>query len=384
MITQGGLPVVRIKLVNGCHILSVLPICGTVSSISFVDKSIVSTLQLQSRKASLSVAGIHGSQYFKTEIVPIALSAQEKSQSMATVQLYVHEKMNSVDQIIDLQGLKDRYPHLRNFRNQSFNLNEVQVILGQDFYDIHHPIEFKKSDDKTAPWALKSKIGRALSGPLPAKQAATLTTTATSVSEEKLASQLNNWWDIESYASNCDFTGHTKDEQRAIITLEKITRFTGERYEVGLPWREEEVKLPNNFYSAMGQLKSLERCLQKDDTLRKYYQETIDTDVKADCVRKVQQVELSETRDWLQWYLPHHPVINPRKPAKFKRVCNAAAEYQAVVLNDKILSRPDLLQSLIAINFCFQEQQLALSAYIEAIIFQVVVPSDDNRCLRFL
>ena len=151
MITQGGLPVVRIKLVNGNHSLSVLAICGTVSSISFVDKSILSTLQLQSRKASLSVAGIHGSQYFKTEIVPIALSAQEKSQSMATVQLYVHEKMNSVDQIIDLQGLKDRYPHLKNFRNQSFNLNEVQVFLGQDCYDIHHPIEFKKSDEKTAP-----------------------------------------------------------------------------------------------------------------------------------------------------------------------------------------------------------------------------------------
>ena len=171
--------------------------------------------------------------------------------------LYVHEKMNSVDQIIDLQGLKDRYPHLRNFRNQSFNLNEVQVILGQDCYDIHHPIEFKKSDEKTAPWALKSKIGRALSGPLPAKQAATLATTVTSVSEDKLASQLSNWWDIESHAPNCDVIGHSKDEQRAIKTLENLTRFTGERYEVGLFWREEEVKLPNNFYSAKGQLKSL-------------------------------------------------------------------------------------------------------------------------------
>ena len=87
--------------------------------------------------------------------------------------------------------------------------------------------------------------------------------------------------DNESYASNCDATGHSEDEQRANKTLEQTTRFTGERYEVRLLWREEEVKLPNNFYSAMGQLNSLERRLQKNDTLRKRYQETNDTDVKA-------------------------------------------------------------------------------------------------------
>ena len=83
------------------------------------------------------------------------------------------------------------------------------MILGQDCYDIYYPFEIKKSDDKTAP----SKIGWALSGPLPAKQAATLATTATAIEDGKLANQLSRWWDIESYASNCGVTGHSKDEQ---------------------------------------------------------------------------------------------------------------------------------------------------------------------------
>ena len=93
----------------------------------------------------------------------------------------------------------------------------------------------------------------------------------------------------------------------------------------------------------MGQLKSLERRLQKNDTLRKRYQETIHTDVKAGYVCKVPQVELFDTRDKLQWYLPHHPVINPHKPKKVRRVCNAAVIYQGVALNDNFLSGPDLL-----------------------------------------
>ena len=285
---------------------------------------------------------------------------------------------------MELQELKDSYPHLRNLPDQSYNLNDVQVILGQDCYDIHHPFELKKSEDKAAPWAVISKIGWALSGPLPAKQAATLATTATSIADDKLANQLTKWWDIESYASNCDVTGHSKEEQRAIKTLERTTQFNGERYEVGLLWREDEVKLPNNFFSAMGQLKSLERRLQNDEALKKRYQETINKDVNAGYVRKVDQAELNETKDKLHWYLPHHPVINPHKPEKVRRVCNAAANYQGVALNDKLLPGPDLLQSLIGIIFRFREHQIALSADIEAMFLQVAVPKDDSRCLRFL
>ena len=116
---------------------------------------------------------------------------------------------------------------------------------------------------------MKSKISWALSGQLPAKQAATLATTATSIADDKLANQLSKWWDIESCASNCDVTVHLKEELQAIKTLEQTTQFNGETHEVGLLWREDEVKLPKNFYFAMGQLKSLERRLQKYETLKK-------------------------------------------------------------------------------------------------------------------
>ena len=58
------------------------------------------------------------------------------------------------------------------------------------------------------------EIRMALSGPLPAKQAATLATTATSIADDKLANQLSKWWDIVSYAPNCDLTGHSKEEQQ--------------------------------------------------------------------------------------------------------------------------------------------------------------------------
>ena len=70
---------VQIKPTNRDLSQNVLAICNSGSSISFVDKSVLSKLQLQGRKVSLSVAGIHGSRDVKTEIVLTAVSAHEKS-----------------------------------------------------------------------------------------------------------------------------------------------------------------------------------------------------------------------------------------------------------------------------------------------------------------
>ena len=69
-----------------------------------------------------------------------------------------------------------------------------------------------------------------------------------------------------------------------------------------------------------------------------------------------------------QWFLPHHPVVNPNKPGKVRRVCDG----------------PDLLNPLIGILMRFREERIALSADIEAMFSQVAVPSQDQVALRFL
>ena len=128
---------------------------------------------------------------------------------------------------------------------------------------------------------------------------------------------------------------------------------------------------------------ALERRLQNVETIKKRYQETTDTDISAGYVLKLDQTDLNGNRYKLQWFLPHHYVINPHKPENVRRVCNAAAKYQSVSLNNKPLSGPDLLQCLIGINFRSREHQIALSADIEAMFLQIALPSDDSRCLLF-
>ena len=189
---------------------------------------------------------------------------------------------------------------------------------------------------------------------------------------------------MESYASNCSVSGRSKEDERALEMLKATTKFDGKRYEVGLLWKNAKPHLPNNYSSAVSQLKSLERRLEKDANLKQRYKETIDVDVQKGFVRILDEAELENTKSDLQWYVPHLPVLNPNKPDKVRRVCNAASKFGGVSLNDNLMAGPDLLQSLIAIIFRFREKEIALTADVEAMFLQVKVPPTDCKVLRFL
>ena len=91
-----------------------------------------------------------------------------------------------------------------------------------------------------------------------------------------------------------------------------------------------------------------------------------------------------EQRSDKEWYLSHHPVINPNKPGKVRRVLNGAAKFQGTSLNKSLLTVPDLLQNLIHALLRFRQHQFAVSADIEGMFLQVGVPDCDQPSMRFL
>ena len=207
-----------------------------------------------------------------------------------------------------LATMKRPLSKIQSLSIRSYNEYEVQVILGQDCYDIHHPLEFKKSGEIAALWA--KNIEWALSGPYHRIRPRILLQQQPHLRKTNLKASwvsgkisiltlriaiLPIIWEI-----NRENSRHWSKQLGS----------SGEILEVGLLWRKDKVKFSRNFYSAMGQIKSLERRLHKDQTVRGRYQEIFDTDVKARFVCKIEQLELNQTRDKLQWYLPHHLAIN--------------------------------------------------------------------------
>ena len=379
---SGSLQIVALRLSHGNKSCDTLAICDTGSTLSFVDATLKKELQAQGTGLTLNIAGINGTKQMQSEKVKLEITTPTARE---TVLFHVHPSMFLGNKSYDYHSIKQKYKHLDVLPNAVFDLSKVKVVLGQDNYHLLYPVEYKKGH-KNEPWAVRNKLGWTLSGPLPKHEVANVASATSHLASEdsELSVQLKSWFSMESYATRVNVSGRSKDDKRALAQLEQTTKLVDGRYEVGLPWAEDNPKIENNYFSAHSQFCSLERRLEKDLSLKARYRDTIKVDLENEYVRKLDEEELGETKDETQWYVPHHPVINPHKPEKVRRVCNAAAKFRGTSLNDMLLTGPDLLQNLVGIIFRFREHPIALTADIEAMFLQVKVPPQDCKVLRFL
>ena len=168
--------------------------------------------------------------------------------------------------------------------------------------------------------------------------------------DSELAEQLRSWYDIESFGAFKQVDSRSAADARAEKILEATTYHDGSRYQVGMLWAEDESSLPNNYFSALVQLKSLKRRLKKDADMNERYTQTIRDNFSKGYIIEVDKSDCFKTNNAHE-YLPHHPVVHPHKPGKVRRVLNGAAKFQGQTLNNAHLTGPDLLQSLFHILF---------------------------------
>ena len=83
------------------------------------------------------------------------------------------------------------------------------------------------------------------------------------------------------------------------------------------------------------------------------------------------------------FYLPHHAVKSPNKD-KIRIVFNASATYEGSSLNDHVLQGPDLTNKLTSVLIRFREHEIAVCGDIQAMYYQIKVPTQDRDALRFL
>ena len=133
--------------------------------------------------------------------------------------------------------------------DNNMNLRNVKVVLGQDNYHLLFPVEYKKGK-RNGPWAVKTELGRMLSGPLPKIDVAQVAATShVAAEDDSLGAQIKTWFSMESYATRVNVSGRWKDDKSAPKQLEKTTKLVDGQYEVRLLWAEENATIHNSYFS---------------------------------------------------------------------------------------------------------------------------------------
>ena len=136
----------------------------------------------------------------------------------------------------------------------------------------------------------------------------------------------------------------SSSNERASKTLEE-TVHDGERYQVGMLWATDE-PLPDNYFAALVQLKSVENRLEKDPELKAIYQKTR---WQWPCPWLFRwSTCLWCYKSFQPWEVPTPPSGSKSTQARKRtRVLNGAAKCHKQSLNSDLLTGPDLLQNLL-------------------------------------
>ena len=85
---------------------------------------------------------------------------------------------------------------------------------------------------------------------------------------------------MESYGAFKQVDPRSAADARAQEILETTTFCNGQGYDVDMLWADDNVELPNNYFSSLVQLKSLGKRLSRDTSLKENYANTIREDLE--------------------------------------------------------------------------------------------------------
>ena len=179
--------------------------------------------------------------------------------------------------------------------------------------------------------------------------------------------------------------GITETNERNERKFLEDIKFEGQRYEVGLPWKEDQRQLvTRDLEPCTGRLRSLVSRLKKDPELLSEYNHIIQDQLQSGIVERVPLNELDATG---AHYLPHHGVVRSEKETTKLRVVfdgSAKENESKQSINDHLNTGPNFIPSLFDTLVKFRCYPIALTADIEKAFLQIEIKPEDRDKLRFL
>lgn len=359
------------------------------STISLIDEELARSLHASGPASTLRIQSVTSQQ---SEECSQEIKLQIRGQTGEFQELRARTIKNLLlhGQTVDRSTLAN-YPHLRDIERDVFYGEATpMVLIGADNWHLIVTRELRMGK-KTEPAASFTQLGWVIHGTAPRatlkKQEGHIVLHLYDVSAARQTDDVRRVEELIKSHFKIDALGVSlakkvkPEDQKAIDAVQSSMRKVSKYFEVGLPWRDEDASMPNNYSCALRRLKTIEKKMDSSPHFAAQYstlvKNLLDKGYAQECDGK-------EDTSKKAWYLPHFPVVNPNKPGKMRLVFDAAHRYSGVCLNDYLLEGPDLLKSLPGILFRFRERPVAVTADIQEMFLQVKIRAPDQASQMFL
>lgn len=350
------------------------------STSSFCTEDLKCRLNATGKRQTLSVSTLEkANSSMECMVISLQVEGKTTGERVDLPRVYTKERINvSPHHLAKREDIK-KFPHLSDLNIPVAEHVQVDLLIGQDASQAMIPLEVRRGKPGEI-YAVRTMLGWTLNGPLQGHTDTNFSHSTNFVSQG-LEEQVQKFWAMESLDSlHADCREMSVMDKRVLQLWDDNVKVVDGHYELPIPFRNNPPTLENNKWMAEQRLLGLKRRLENDTALHAKYHQGMSDLLQKGYAEAVPEESSSET----VWYLPHHPVINPKKPDKTRIVFDCASKFRGTSLNAEVLQGPDLTNNLTGVLLKFRKDPVALMADVEAMFHQVRVPTAERDVLRFL
>lgn len=262
-----------------------------------------------------------------------------------------------------------------------FWTKDITVLIGaKDMWKICSE-EMKRVDENSM--VISSLFGWSVHGSFSSADFHTMNVCCNLTTEEKLFTTVEKFWNVDSLGTCYADENSNKDDARALQLFEtSITEKEG-RYEVRLPWKDQNMTLNNNYEIAERRFLKLINRFSANFNFFSEYKRILEDQEKEGVIEKVNPN--TSVSDRIH-YIPHSAVVRKNHSSTKMRIiyeANSKGKNQNS-LNDCLLQGPHLVPELLNILLNFRMHRIAFTADIQKAFLQISIAPEDRDALRFL
>ncbi len=342
--------------------------CGAV----FVDTVLQRTMKARTKQAKLVLKTMNLEEIFDTEVItdPVQVGNLHGNHFIDLPTVFVKDNLPVGLEDVPTQADLDKWEHLQQIKLPELTSNcipKVTIMIGSNVPEATLPLEVVTSEIPNQPYAIRSPLGWLVYG-LPGKLTdqndinvnfCRMDHAMVQTGLEHLEQQLKQYINMDFNESLSDHRiGKSAEDQRFLDIVSSTVEFKEGKYHVALPFRNNDLTMPDNRQLAQLRAENLKRKLDKDPQYHAAYKTAMTKVLQDGYAEKVPNDEL--VADGKKWYIPHHGIIHPQK-GKLRIVYDCAAEYHGTSLNSQLMQGPDLTNSLIGVLLRFRQEQWLFS-----------------------
>ena len=356
------------------------------SNAVFCTDELARELKVKGKKTNIHMSTMTDEKVVASQIINnLEIMDLQEHNNIQLPVVYTQEQIPVSEEDIPRQGDLTTWPYRQHIELPPSDEDvHVGLLIGSNVPRAMEPIDVINSDIPNGPFACKTALGWIVYG------ATKNHTKQGTVQSHRVKARANIDQHLERLF-NQDFTERLIEDkqeksQEDVSFIKKVEVSIKQQddghYQICLPLKRDEVKLPNNRCQATHRAAHLKKRFERQPDFQKEYTNFVNGMQSKGYMEKVPEDETNRD-DGRLWYLPHHGVVHPQKK-KLRVVFDCSAEFGGFCLNRELLQGPDLTNTLFGVLTRFRQDKVAVMADIEGMFSQVRVPKDDRDLLRFL